>query len=257
MMGCLSDDPDLRPPGMMYADTATGRAEAARGLVGTCPSCGHPCRPKCGQIIVNHWAHHARADCDPWAEPMTEWHWTWQQAVPPDRREVVMGPHRADIVTASGGVVEVQHSSISPAMIREREDFYGERMAWIFDATDAFRAGRLSVDGRAGEWDAVKWMSPRSSIEACRRPVLLDVGNGMVLQLHQPHGPTSLTWCRPVTRASVETWLLAGGSWQVRRIPPAPRRIRQRGCGCTGIPQCLLGGDCRAAAANPVTMDHD
>ena len=46
-----------------------------------------------------------------------------------------MGPHRADIVTASGGVVEIQHSPISVDVITEREEFYGEHMAWIFDAT--------------------------------------------------------------------------------------------------------------------------
>jgi hypothetical protein len=68
---------------------------------------------------------------------MTAWHWGWQLAVPPERREVVMEPHRADMVTSSGGVVEVQHSAISPAVIAEREAFYGERMAWIFDATTA------------------------------------------------------------------------------------------------------------------------
>ena len=100
---------------MMYADTALGRAEASLGLEGSCPSCGHPCRPKCGKIKVHHWAHHARDDCDPWSEPMTEWHLSWQLAVPPERREVVMHrssgagllTHRADIVTASGGIVEV------------------------------------------------------------------------------------------------------------------------------------------------------
>ena len=32
---------------------------------------------------------------------MTEWHLGWQRAVPPERREVVIAPHRADIVTAA------------------------------------------------------------------------------------------------------------------------------------------------------------
>ena len=122
---------------MMYADTTAGRAEAAPGLKGTCPACGHPVRPRCGQVRIRHWAHHARADCDPWSEPMTEWHLGWQRAVPPERREVVMGPHRADIVTATGGVVEIQHSPIPAGVIGERETFYGGRMLWIFDCTRA------------------------------------------------------------------------------------------------------------------------
>ena len=38
-----------------------------------------------------------------------------------------MPPHRADIVTAWGGVVEIQHSPIPPVdVITEREEFYGE-----------------------------------------------------------------------------------------------------------------------------------
>jgi hypothetical protein len=208
---------------MMYADTASGRAEASPGLKGTCPSCGHPCRPKCGKIIVHHWAHHARADCDPWAEPMTEWHLGWQRAVPPERREVVMGPHRADIVTASGGVVEIQHSPISVDVITEREEFYGDRMAWIFDATGAdilvsalapvlantpcgcaneqcseiwLRPGtacRCGHPGCAGymrerQWSAspdvqFRWKRARASLAACRRPVFLDLGDGTVLRI--------------------------------------------------------------------------
>lgn len=48
-----------------------------------------------------------------------------------------MGSHRADIVTASGGVVEIQHSPVSPDVIAAREEFYGDQMAWIFDGTQA------------------------------------------------------------------------------------------------------------------------
>jgi hypothetical protein len=117
------------------------------------PPCGYGCRPKCGEVNIWHWAHHARGDCDPWSEPVTEWHLGWQAAVPPERREVVIGSHRADIVTASGGVVEIQHSPITAAVIAAREEFYGSRMAWIFDATRAditmadVRASRYGVCG--------------------------------------------------------------------------------------------------------------
>jgi competence protein CoiA len=133
---------------MMYADTHLGRVEASPGLTGTCPPCGHPCRPRCGQVNVHHWAHHARADCDPWSESESAWHRGWKLAVPAERREVIIGRHRADVVTASGGVVELQHSAISPDVIEAREQFYGERMAWIFDVAGAFTAGRLTSTHR-------------------------------------------------------------------------------------------------------------
>lgn len=235
----------------MYADTASGRAEASPGLAGTCPSCGHPCRPKCGKVNVWHWAHHARADCDPWSEPMTEWHRGWQLAVPPERREVVMGPHRADIVTASGGVVEVQHSSVPVDVIAAREEFYGERMAWIFDATRAGVKVRSSVapasgyglcgcqagvcsklwlpsrcrDQHPAGWREkgrgqvlFRWSHPRRSVQACRRPVFLDLGNGTVLQLPEQ---VRLSGEQPgmlYTRASVEGWLREGGQLERARL---------------------------------------
>ena len=82
---------------------------------------------------------------------MTEWHLGWQRAVPPERREVVMGPHRADIVTASGGVVEIQHSPISVDVITEREEFYGDRMAWIFDARASGLSSSAAAPPVAGE----------------------------------------------------------------------------------------------------------
>ena len=111
---------------------------------------------------------------------MTEWHRGWQLAVPPERREVVMGPHRADIVTAPGGAVEIQHSPVSPAVIAEREQFYGERMAWIFDATRVAITVRPS--GAAGKVQ-FRWKSPRWSAGACRRLMLLDLGDGSVLRV--------------------------------------------------------------------------
>jgi competence protein CoiA len=247
---------------MMYADTASGRAEASPGLEGTCPSCGHPCRPKCGNINVWHWAHHAGADCDPWSEPMTEWHLGWQRAVPPERREVVKGPHRADIVTASGGVVEIQHSPVSDDVIAEREEFYGYQMAWIFDATKVditvepapavlantpcgcankqcariwLRPGtvcRCQHEGCAGrmakrQWKLspevrFRWKYARRSVAACRRPVFLDLGQDRVLRLPELFAPADEMTGMLYTRASVEGWLHSGALLERFPLPSAP-----------------------------------
>lgn len=224
---------------MMYADTDAGRAEASPGLKGTCPSCGHPCRPKCGKIVIWHWAHHARADCDPWSEPITEWHLSWQRAVPPERREVVMPPHRADVVTASGGVVEIQHSPIPAGMITEREEFYGERMAWIFDARGAAISQRslpppcdCAYEGcrriravrEAAPWATVlfRWYSPRRSITACRRPAFLDLGHDEILRLPRPFMPREESPGALYTRTSVEGWLRDGTPLDRITPPPAP-----------------------------------
>ena len=244
---------------MRYADTASGRAEASPGLEGTCPACGYRCRPRCGKVNIWHWAHHARADCDPWSEPMTEWHLGWQAAVPPERREVVIGSHRADIVTASGGVVEIQHSPISPAVIEAREEFYGPRMAWIFDATQAaitvgpgppvlanrpcgcvneqcakiwLTPGTACICGHDGcrgymearRWEPspevrFRWKHPRRSLAACRRPVFLDVGGGAVLRPGRFTLAAGMTGVL-YTRSSAEDWLRAGTALERIVLPP-------------------------------------
>lgn len=75
---------------------------------------------------------------------MSEWHRGWQERFPREQVEVVLrrddGHHRADVVLAHGGVLELQASQISPEQIRERERFYGH-MAWLFrcDWTDRMR----------------------------------------------------------------------------------------------------------------------
>jgi hypothetical protein len=108
-----------------------------------------------------------------------------------------MGPHRADLVTATGWVVELQHSGISPAEIAEREAFYGARMIWLFDASEAATAGRLDIRypsggyfGDPGEYVTFRWKHPRKSIACCQRRVLLDQGDGWLLSIRRiyPHG---------------------------------------------------------------------
>ena len=103
--------------------------------------------PKCGEIKTWHWAHEAVRDCDPWYEPETEWHRSWKAHAPEERVEVTMGPHRADIVGSDGGVIELQHSSIGPDEIRDREAFYG-RMVWLIDGSPFAENLRVTIDAR-------------------------------------------------------------------------------------------------------------
>lgn len=172
---------------MMYATFDGGQIPAFPDVpAATCPLCKSPVRAKCGQIIAWHWAHISSIDCDTWAEADSEWHRSWQSLVPIERREVTMGNHRADIVTFNGNVVEVQHSTLSPEEIREREDFYGVGMAWIFDAREAFAEERLDLRRKPNpdpDYRTFRWKHPRKSIRECRRPVFLDLGNDQILRI--------------------------------------------------------------------------
>lgn len=93
---------------------------------------------KCGEINVWHWAHVKGESCDAWYEPETLWHRTWKASFKPEWTEVIIARdgkrHIADVLTNKGLVIELQNSPISPAIIREREAFYGDTMMWIVNA---------------------------------------------------------------------------------------------------------------------------
>ena len=171
---------------MIYAKSPTGeKIGATPGGVGFCPICHEGLRAKCGNTNAHHWAHIAREDCDPWAEPDTAWHLNWQESVPLERREVVIGPHRADMVTPTGTVVELQNSSISTEEIREREQFYGD-MVWIFNTIEAYQENRLNLRQKNGYW-SFRWKQPRRTIAACQKPVLLDLGYKTLFRINRIH----------------------------------------------------------------------
>lgn len=182
-----------------------------------CPVCRTEVRAKCGSIVAWHWAHKQR-DCDPFSEPMTEWHLGWQEEVPEQYREYVIGPHRADILAPAGFIVELQHSSISPEEITEREKFY-QRMVWVFDVREAanakvyrteygyqeFEDYRLSIRRKANQnYVTFRWRQPRKSVGVCRKPILLDLGDDSLLYLKKidTEAPCG-GWGYSVTRAEV------------------------------------------------------
>ncbi len=112
--------------------------------------CVTPVIPKCGEFVSHHWAHKSNRDCDPWWEE-SEWHLGWKKLIRPENTEVVMKPHRADIVGNRGMVVELQHSRLPPDQVRAREAFY-RNMVWLVDGlqfrkrlrVQAYRNGYLA-----------------------------------------------------------------------------------------------------------------
>lgn len=148
---------------MKFALVDKRRAEAQPGMKGICEACESIMIAKCGGERIKHWAHKSKVSCDPWWENETEWHRTWKNHFPEDCQEVIHKDsetgeiHKADIKTASGLVIEFQHSAIKPAEIQSREAFY-KNMVWVVDGTrlkrdcPRFREGindsrNLIVDG--------------------------------------------------------------------------------------------------------------
>ena len=176
---------------MRYATfNGQARAEAAPGARGLCPSCGGIVIAKTGAIMAWHWAHAAN-ECDTWAEPDSAWHRDWQDQFPAAWQEAVIGPHRADIRTPAGVIVEFQHSSLPVADIKERERFYGHRMVWVFDVSGAYQNNRLLLRRKPGgdpRYRSFRWKHPRKTVATCDRPVFLDLGCGQLLRLRRYYG---------------------------------------------------------------------
>lgn len=137
-----------------------------------CPACGAPCVPKCGLIKVWHWAHVSGKECDPWFEGETDWHLRWKDLVKPEFCEVPIGSHRADIKVGEL-VIELQHSSISPQEIQEREKFY-RHMIWLFDASEIKENFQVY---KHENYFTFRWKWPRRSLSFCQKPIYLDFGD--------------------------------------------------------------------------------
>lgn len=124
---------------MQLAIVGNERVEAFSGGRGLCEICGSEMVAKCGPRVMHHWAHFRPKDCDPWWENETPWHREWKNLFPIECREVSHTAedgeiHRADIKTPTGIVIEVQHSSMTDAERRSREDFY-RNLVWVIDGT--------------------------------------------------------------------------------------------------------------------------
>lgn len=167
---------------MKYALLDDGsRSSAAKGALGLCPVCRQAVRARCGRIRVHHWAHLCGQDCDPWAEPESEWHRAWKDLFPPAWVEAAIGPHRADILTGSGVVIELQHSPISPDVIEEREQFY-RRMVWVVNA-QRFSERLFITKHREKREVTFRWKNFHPRWLFARKPVFLDLGEARLSQI--------------------------------------------------------------------------
>ena len=148
---------------MLFTNHNGSKQRATPGARASCPTCGGGTIAKCGTLVSWHWAHARGHDCDPWAEPIGPWHLPWQEIVRPEFAEVVLGPHRADIVGNADVVIELQHSPIDEEQVGAREAFYSN-MIWLFDATYRF-AGIHSGDRYFFSYGRTKHLG------CCQKPV--------------------------------------------------------------------------------------
>lgn len=171
---------------MIQANDKNGKAiHPSRGVEAYCPMCHEQLIPKCGNIKIHHFAHKGVRDCDPWYEPMSEWHSSWQQRAFPfteiaiERNGV---KHRADIAFPSGLIIEIQHSKLSFEEKLERECFY-QNMFWILHAKE----WDVKKTGEANVFKEIRYsMKPRQNWfmnSQNEKPIFLDLGNDTIIQI--------------------------------------------------------------------------
>jgi len=176
---------------MFLANTSRGHQQspALSGELGTCPLCGRTVLAKCGEIVQWHWAHESAIDCDPWSEPESPWHYTWKNRFPRECQEIIVGQHRADVISERGWILEFQHCPLSVAEIREREQFYGTKLIWIADGKDCGKNFHFRKTQKHGPEltnrvpVTFRWKWPRKTWATARRPVFVDLDGELLLRI--------------------------------------------------------------------------
>jgi competence CoiA-like predicted nuclease len=116
-----------------------------------CEICSNILIPKKGNINTHHYAHKSLdiINCDDWAPKFKSdidhhWHLQWQyffennnygdiECVIKKEIDNKIFCHRADIITKTNYIIEIQHSNISDNDVVKREEFYGDKLIWIID----------------------------------------------------------------------------------------------------------------------------
>ena len=140
---------------MRLAIVDNKRSAPSPGHTGSCPACNSPMIAKCGDQRIHHWAHRGERVCDHWWETETEWHRAWKLNFPEEWQEVILRDdrtgekHIADVQTAQGLTIELQHSHLRPEERAARENFYGG-MVWVVDGLRLRRDLSRFKQGAAG-----------------------------------------------------------------------------------------------------------
>lgn len=151
---------------------------------GVCAACGQPMRAKCGQIVVWHWAHVTRQECDAYRSEGL-WHLGWKARLADAGAQVEVirwkgdECHIADVVLPNGYVLELAGTYHPADAIQRRERFYGPRMGWLYDA-------RSFVDRIEFTNNTVfRFKQPPQSMLQHRRPVFWDIGEGTIYAIER------------------------------------------------------------------------
>jgi competence CoiA-like predicted nuclease len=177
---------------MLYAKNINGvKISPEKNIEARCFGCDSLMVAKMGMVMLHHWAHLTKKECDIWMENEGEWHLGWKKLCEEHskinditiekfiKKENIW--HFADIYSEKKGVTELQHSPISVQDIQAREQFYG-KMVWLFDCREAYKEGRLTIYYH-NTYHTFTWKHPKKTIDFVRKPVFFDIGDNKILQI--------------------------------------------------------------------------
>lgn len=191
---------------MIWAIVDNEKVEASPNIKGICPACKGKVHSRCGDVYVDHWAHIPSEECDPWYEKESLWHYHWKMTFGKDNAERRIEKndkwHIADILTNENVVIELQNSPILKPVIKEREDFYGERMIWLINGTqfkEKFSIKdvddlwipwmkRHNIPIKKGKEKFFKWSYARRSWVDVQKHVFIDFGDESLFMVKEGMG---------------------------------------------------------------------
>ena len=170
------------------------RRKAQPGQRAECPGCGQAMIARCGKVRIWHWAHERAGNCDFEWESETEWHRAWKNQFPEDWQERICSTdgkkHFADVMTASGMVLEFQHSPLEREQREARESFY-PKMVWVADGLTRkrdrvhfFKSVDVAVKLKPLTFSVLSYAGALlRDWAASRKPVFFDFGNSVLWRL--------------------------------------------------------------------------
>lgn len=165
----------------MYANNKEGeRIKAYPKASGVCPNCGKEVKAKCGDIKIWHFAHTTLQDCDTWRGGETEWHRRWKEMFPENEREIIMKPHRADVVH-NGTVIEFQSKALDLDSLYEREMFYG-KMIWVVKSDETKFSFRLK-EKNGKMYFSFRWKWCSEVWKHATKPIYVDFGDDFIFKI--------------------------------------------------------------------------
>ncbi len=122
---------------MIWALRNDIKVSATLDSIGYCPYCKKKVFPRCGEVMVWHWAHYKGQSCLFSSESDSEWSAHYKNTFGKENAEIIIEKYNksdiADILTKQKVVIKLVNHLISKDKILKKESFFGNRFIWLLN----------------------------------------------------------------------------------------------------------------------------